>query len=51
MLSCCEGCKDCVFIVGEVRPVLDWATRVKIAIGVGRGIAYLHEDCEYFSLL
>ncbi|XP_057542623.1 proline-rich receptor-like protein kinase PERK9 [Amaranthus tricolor] len=31
---------------GENRPVMDWAMRVKIAIGAARGIAYLHEDCH-----
>jgi hypothetical protein len=29
---------------------LDWRTRVKIAAGAARGIAYLHEDCNIFRL-
>lgn len=36
---------------GEGRPVLDWTKRVKIAAGAARGIAYLHEDCNYQSLI
>lgn len=35
-------------LTGEGMPVLDWATRLKIAAGAARGIAYLHEDCKYF---
>ncbi|XP_073108720.1 uncharacterized protein [Elaeis guineensis] len=28
------------------RPVMDWATRIKVAAGAAHGIAYLHEDCH-----
>ncbi|KAF8370106.1 hypothetical protein HHK36_031857 [Tetracentron sinense] len=29
----------------ESRPILDWSIRYRIAIGVARAIAYLHEEC------
>lgn len=39
-----------LLLAGNGVPVLDWSKRLKIALGAAKGLAYLHEDCEYISL-
>ncbi|VAH32313.1 unnamed protein product [Triticum turgidum subsp. durum] len=40
----CQGEKQ--FRAEDNNTVLNWGTRYKIALGVARGLAYLHESCQ-----
>ncbi|KAJ4841068.1 hypothetical protein Tsubulata_023579 [Turnera subulata] len=41
----CNGSLD-FHLHGSKRDSLDWHCRLKIAIGIARGLRYLHEDCR-----
>ncbi|KAJ9538598.1 hypothetical protein OSB04_031331 [Centaurea solstitialis] len=41
----CMG-MDPTFERGKNRPVMEFPTRLRIALGAAKGLAYLHEDCH-----
>ncbi|XP_071718271.1 proline-rich receptor-like protein kinase PERK15 [Rutidosis leptorrhynchoides] len=39
-----------MIISGTNRPVIEFPSRLRIALGAAKGLAYLHEDCKFIHI-
>ncbi|KAF8036484.1 hypothetical protein BT93_C2262 [Corymbia citriodora subsp. variegata] len=58
LVGYCRTASECILVyelvpndtlklhLHEGQPTLDWPSRLKIALGSAKGVAYLHEDCR-----
>lgn len=42
--------KSYIYCVGKHQQPIDWPTRLRVAIGSAKALAYLHEGCEFLQI-